>query len=101
MNVEDKNDVKFKPMHHRILVHYEEIERKTPSGIIIPAMSNDQSVHKGEIIAISDDITLDYKVGDIVLFDPSTMKPIYYHEKATKDNFHFVTHENNIIGKYQ
>ena len=67
--------MKIRPLHDRVIVKRMEEERKTASGIVIPATAAEKP-DQGEIIAVGtgkkDDqgklIPLDVKVGDRVLF---------------------------------
>lgn len=70
-----KTNVKFRPLHDRVLVRRVEAEAKTAGGIIIPDTALEKSM-KGEIVAAGnghvndngDVRPLDVKVGDTVLF---------------------------------
>jgi len=67
--------MKIRPLHDRVIVKRMEEERKTASGIVIPANATEKP-DQGEILAVGagkkDDqgklIPLDVKVGDRVLF---------------------------------
>jgi chaperonin GroES len=68
-------EVKFRPLHDRVLVRRIEADTKTAGGIIIPDTALEKSM-KGEIVAagkghVDDDgdvRPLDVQVGDVVLF---------------------------------
>ena len=66
---------KLRPLHDRVIVERLEEEKKSAGGIIIPDSASEKPV-RGKIVAVGpgkkDDngknISLDVKVGDIVLF---------------------------------
>ena len=68
-------DIKFRPLHDRVVVRRVESEAKTAGGIIIPDTAKEKP-QEGEIVAVGsgtrDDkgalVALDVKVGDRVLF---------------------------------
>ena len=67
--------MKIRPLHDRIIVERLEEESKTAGGLIIPDTAKEKP-QKGKIIAagkgkVTEDgkiITLDVKVGDLILF---------------------------------
>ena len=67
--------MKFRPLHDRVLIKVLESEEKTSGGIIIPDTAKEKP-QEGEVVAVgpgakSEDgkmISMDVKVGDIVLF---------------------------------
>ncbi len=70
-----ERNMKFRPLHDRVLVRRVEQEEKTAGGIIIPDTVKEKPM-EGEVIAIGsgtrlDDgkvIPMDVKVGDRILF---------------------------------
>ena len=68
-------DVKFRPLHDRVVVRRVESEAKTAGGIIIPDTAKEKP-QEGEIIAVGSGardesgkvVPLDVKAGDRVLF---------------------------------
>jgi chaperonin GroES len=70
-----ENDMKFRPLHDRILVRRIEAEEKTAGGIIIPDTAKEKP-QEGEVIATGPGARdesgllqpLDVKVGDRILF---------------------------------
>ena len=67
--------MKFRPLHDRVLIKALDSEEKTSGGIIIPDTAKEKP-QEGEIVAVgpgakSEDgkiVSMDVKVGDIVLF---------------------------------
>jgi len=67
--------MKFRPLHDRVLIKALDSEEKTSGGIIIPDTAKEKP-QEGEVVAIgpgakSEDgkiVSMDVKVGDIVLF---------------------------------
>ena len=67
--------MKFRPLHDRVLIRVLDSEEKTSGGIIIPDTAKEKP-QEGEVVAVgpgakSDDgkiLSMDVKVGDIVLF---------------------------------
>jgi len=67
--------MKFRPLHDRVLIKVLESEEKTTGGIIIPDTAKEKP-QEGEVVAVgpgakSEDgklVSMDVKVGDIVLF---------------------------------
>ncbi len=67
--------MKFRPLHHRVLVESLESEEKTAGGIIIPDTAQEKP-QEGKVIAVGPGakteegkiIPMDVKVGDRVLF---------------------------------
>ena len=67
--------MKFRPLHDRVLIEVLDSEEKTSGGIIIPDSAKEKP-QEGEVVAVgpgakSEDgkmISMDVKVGDIVLF---------------------------------
>jgi len=67
--------MKFRPLHDRVLIKVLDSEEKTSGGIIIPDTAKEKP-QEGEVVAVgpgakSEDgkiISMDVKVGDIVLF---------------------------------
>ena len=67
--------MKFRPLHDRVLIKVLDSEEKTSGGIIIPDTAKEKP-HEGEVVAVgpgtkSEDgkiVSMDVKVGDIVLF---------------------------------
>jgi chaperonin GroES len=62
--------VKIKPLDDRVLVEPQAAEEKTASGIIIPDSAKEKP-QKGTVVAIGEgtkDVTMQVKVGDIVLY---------------------------------
>jgi len=67
--------MKLRPLHHRVLIKALDSEEKTSGGIIIPDTAKEKP-QEGEVVAVgpgakSEDgkiVSMDVKVGDIVLF---------------------------------
>ena len=67
--------MKFRPLHDRVLIKVLDSEEKTSGGIIIPDTAKEKP-QEGEVAAVgpgakSEDgkiVSMDVKVGDIVLF---------------------------------
>ena len=67
--------MKFRPLHDRVVVRRVQEDTKTAGGIIIPDSAQEKP-QQGEVVAVGDGarddagkvITLDVRVGDIVLF---------------------------------
>ena len=67
--------MKFRPLHDRVLIRVLDSEEKTSGGIIIPDAAKEKP-QEGEVVAVgpgakSEDgkiVSMDVKVGDIVLF---------------------------------
>ena len=67
--------MKFRPLHDRVLIKVLDSEEKTSGGIIIPDTPKEKP-QEGEVVAVgpgakSEDgkiVSMDVKVGDIVLF---------------------------------
>ena len=67
--------MKFRPLHDRVLIKALDSEEKTAGGIIIPDTAKEKP-QEGEVVAVgpgakSEDgkiVSMDVKVGDIVLF---------------------------------
>ena len=67
--------MKFRPLHDRVLIKVLDSEEKTAGGIIIPDTAKEKP-QEGEVVAVgpgakSEDgkiVSMDVKVGDIVLF---------------------------------
>ena len=67
--------MKFRPLHDRVLIKALDSEEKTSGGIIIPDTAKEKP-QEGEVVAVgpgakSEDgkiVSMDVKVGDIVLF---------------------------------
>ena len=67
--------MKFRPLHDRVLIRVLDSEEKTSGGIIIPDTAKEKP-QEGEVVAVgpgakSEDgkiLSMDVKVGDIVLF---------------------------------
>ena len=67
--------MKFRPLHDRVLIKVLDSEEKTSGGIIIPDSAKEKP-QEGEVVAVgpgtrSEDgkiVSMDVKVGDIVLF---------------------------------
>ena len=67
--------MKFRPLHDRVLIKVLDSEEKTSGGIIIPDAAKEKP-QEGEVVAVgpgakSEDgkiVSMDVKVGDIVLF---------------------------------
>ncbi len=72
---ERRQDMKFKPLHDRVLVRRIEQESKTAGGIIIPDTAKEKPI-EGEVLAVGSGICdesgkirpLDVKVGDRIVF---------------------------------
>lgn len=68
-------EVKFRPLHDRILVKRVEMEEKTSGGIIIPETAKEKPI-QGDVVAVGKGVigddgkirTLDVKKDDRVLF---------------------------------
>ncbi len=68
-------DIKFRPLHDRIVVRRVESEAKTAGGIIIPDSAKEKP-SEGEVVAVGSGnrdesgklVALDVKAGDRVLF---------------------------------
>jgi chaperonin GroES len=73
--IEERREMKVKPLHDRVIVKRVEEEEKTKGGIIIPDTAKEKPV-EGEIMAVGDGkvaddgkkIPLEVKAGDKVLF---------------------------------
>jgi len=64
------SDVKIKPLEDRVLVEPMEAEDKTASGIFIPDTAKEKP-QKGTVKAVGPgkkDVTMEVKVGDVVLY---------------------------------
>ena len=64
------SDVKIKPLADRVLVEPMEAEEKTASGIFIPDTAKEKP-QKGTVKAAgpgTKDVTMEVKVGDVVLY---------------------------------
>ena len=67
--------MKFRPLHDRVLIKALDSEEKTSGGIIIPDTAKEKP-QEGEVVAVgpgakSEDgkiVSMDVKVGDVVLF---------------------------------
>ena len=67
--------MKFRPLHDRVLIKVLDSEEKTSGGLIIPDTAKEKP-QEGEVVAVgpgakSEDgkiVSMDVKVGDIVLF---------------------------------
>ena len=67
--------MKFRPLHDRVLIRVLDSEEKTSGGIIIPDTAKEKP-QEGKVVAVgpgakSEDgkiVSMDVKVGDIVLF---------------------------------
>jgi chaperonin GroES len=69
-----KHDMKFRPLHDRVLVRRIEAEEKTAGGIIIPDSAKEKP-QEGEVVAAGPGtredgafVALDVKPGDRILF---------------------------------
>jgi chaperonin GroES len=68
-------DIKFRPLHDRVVVRRVESEAKTAGGIIIPDSAKEKP-SEGEVVAVGSGnrdesgklVALDVKAGDRVLF---------------------------------
>jgi len=68
-------DIKFRPLHDRVVVRRVDSEEKTAGGIILPDTAQEKP-SEGEIVAVGSGardeagklVELDVKAGDIVLF---------------------------------
>ncbi|WOC15500.1 co-chaperone GroES [Pseudochrobactrum sp. MP213Fo] len=68
-------DIKFRPLHDRVVVRRVESEEKTAGGIIIPDSAKEKP-SEGEVVAVGSGnrdesgklVALDVKAGDRVLF---------------------------------
>jgi len=95
-----EQQMKFRPLHDRVLVKRIESEEKTKSGIIIPDTAKEKP-QEGEIMAVGSGmrkedgslIALDVKVGDRVLFGKWSGTEI----KIDGDEF-LVMKESDIMG---
>jgi chaperonin GroES len=71
----ERDPMKFRPLHDRVVVRRVEEDTKTKGGIIIPDTAQEKPM-QGEIIAVGPGgrdeagklIPIDVKVGDVVLF---------------------------------
>ncbi|HNV80302.1 MAG: co-chaperone GroES [Tenuifilaceae bacterium] len=64
------SNLKLKPLADRVLVEPMEAEEKTASGIIIPDTAKEKP-QKGTVRAVgpgTKDVTMEVKVGDVVLY---------------------------------
>ncbi len=64
------SQVKIKPLADRVLVEPMEAEEKTASGIYIPDTAKEKP-QKGTVVAVgagTKDVTMEVKVGDVVLY---------------------------------
>ena len=69
-------DIKIQPLGKRILVQAEELEDKTPGGLLIPPSANDDKrPATGKVVKLGEGkdeegkkITFDLKVGDNIYF---------------------------------
>jgi chaperonin GroES len=74
-NLQGGNNMKFRPLHDRILVERVESEEKTSGGIILPDTAKEKP-QQGKIIAVGSGkrtedgkiIPLELKAGDLILF---------------------------------
>jgi chaperonin GroES len=74
-NIRRQRDMKFRPLHDRVLLRRIEQENKTAGGIIIPDTAQEKPV-EGEVLACGNGlrdetgnvVSLDVKAGDRVLF---------------------------------
>jgi chaperonin GroES len=72
---EEPSDMKFRPLHDRVVIKRVEEEQKTKGGIIIPDTAKEKPM-QGEVLAVrpgarnekGDLIPMGVKVGDRVLF---------------------------------
>jgi chaperonin GroES len=95
-----EKQMKFRPLHDRVLVKRIESEEKTKSGIIIPDTAKEKP-QEGEVMATGSGmrkedgslIALDVKVGDRVLFGKWSGTEI----KIDGDEF-LVMKESDIMG---
>jgi chaperonin GroES len=71
----EKNIMKIRPLHDRVIVRREEEEQTTAGGILLPGSAQEKP-NQGEVIAVGsgrildngDVRAVDVKVGDIVVF---------------------------------
>jgi len=71
----EQNNMKFRPLHDRVLIEVLDSEEKTSGGIIIPDTAKEKP-QEGKVVAIGSGartedgkiIPMDVKVGDLVLF---------------------------------
>jgi chaperonin GroES len=75
INLEEDSDMKFRPLHDRVVVRRLEEDERTKGGIIIPDTAKEKP-QQGEVVAVGPGATdekgqlqpLDVKPGDRVLF---------------------------------
>jgi len=95
-----ENNMKFRPLHDRVLVRRTESEEKTAGGIIIPDTAKEKPM-EGEVIAVGSGlrtedgkvIPLDVKAGDRILFGKWSGTEV----KVDGDEF-IVMKESDIMG---
>jgi len=71
----EKQNMKIRPLHDRVIVRREEEEAKTAGGILLPGSAQEKP-NKGEVVAVGggrildngDLRPVDVKVGDTVVF---------------------------------
>jgi len=77
------SNVKIKPIEDRVLVEPMEAEEKTASGIFIPDTAKEKP-QKGTVKAVGPgkkDVTMEVKVGDVVLYGKYAGTEISYDGK--------------------
>jgi chaperonin GroES len=97
--IEERTEMKVKPLHDRVIVKRVEEEEKTKGGIIIPDTAKEKPV-EGEIMAVGDGkvaddgkkIALEVKVGDKVLFGKYAGTEIQIDSEE-----HLIMREDDII----
>ncbi len=75
--------VKIKPLEDRVVVEPQAAEEKTASGIIIPDSAKEKP-QKGTVIAVGEgtkDVTMQVKVGDVVLYGKYSGTELTYDGK--------------------
>ena len=76
------DDVKIQPLGNRILIKPEEIQEKTPGGLIVPPSATEERSKSGIIIKLGvgkhegEVVSFDVKVGDKIAFSGFTSKEV-------------------------
>lgn len=60
--------MKLRPVGNRLIVKRLEAETVTPSGLIIPDAAKKKE-ERAEVLAVSDDVKIKIKIGDVVYMD--------------------------------
>ncbi|MFP4459395.1 MAG: co-chaperone GroES [Candidatus Zixiibacteriota bacterium] len=87
--------MKLKPLHDRVLVKPEEVEKKTEGGLYIPDTAKKEKPQRGEVVAVGEgqgDTPLKVKEGDKVLFSKFAGNDI-----TIEDVEYLIMRENDIL----